>query len=172
MSGVSPVSFHWNRAKSYEGWSLNAFTMKAPSSQNMKKRIVLGINQENFNNSGEMSREMGSRGGRAMLLLPSYQQLWPTSATHVFTFPRLIHFLQFFDVFCISRDSESTNCFPIVLSYTQSRRSIFWTNSEDKSKSVLNDLGCKRRISNFPKKGLVGDFSRIGDQFKSQWAGN
>ena len=45
---------------------------------------------------------------------------------------------------------------------------FFSINSEDKSKSVLKDLGCKRRISYSPQKGLVGGFSQIGDQFKSQ----
>ena len=45
---------------------MNAFIesifMKAPSSQNMKEEMVLGIIPKNFNNSQEMSREMASRG--------------------------------------------------------------------------------------------------------------
>ena len=48
------------------------------------------------------------------LLLPGlggYQQLWPTSATHVFTFPS--HpFPSYFDIFCIYLDSDRGDYFP------------------------------------------------------------
>ena len=65
--------------------------------------------------------------------LGGYQQLWPTSATHVFTFPS--HpFPSYFDVFCIYLDSDRGDYFPDC---------IIWNSSTGHCVEVVLYSDCK-----------------------------
>ena len=78
-------------------------------------------------------------------------------------------FPSFFDVFCIYQDSDSGDYFPIVSSHTK----LGWRLMLNKTANLFQIFfGWKSGYLIYPKKGLLGDFSLMGDQFKSRWAGN
>ena len=97
-------------------WTHQSMWTKVSSSQNTGKLIIPKKNYKSKKFQQFLETIQREKWTRCFYLgwamgLGGYQQLWPTSATHVFTFPS--HpFPSYFDIFCIYLDSDRGDYFP------------------------------------------------------------